>query len=173
MVSASLFVIAALVMLVAWPLAIVLMVIEFNAASLTFGHALLLVAFVASCIVGFYALIRTRLVDRQALRLLAVEFAAVEPAKPGDPYRCQHCLAPLPAAGDVRVLVRCVYCSTDNVLGLHLGREATVAREESRSLANAMDLRKREHRRWRSVTFVALGLLFAAWMSLKYGVKLH
>jgi DNA-directed RNA polymerase subunit RPC12/RpoP len=168
----TLFVVASAFMLLAWPLAIVLMVIEYSARSLTWPHAGLLVGFVTACVLGFYGLIRTRLVDRQALRLLAVEFAAVEPATPGAPYRCQHCVAPLPAAGDARVIVRCVYCGTDNVLGLHLGREASIAREETRSLEAAMARRKREHHRWRGVTIVALGLLVAAWFALEHGVKL-
>jgi DNA-directed RNA polymerase subunit RPC12/RpoP len=169
----AMYIVASAFMLVAWPLAIVLMVMEFRAGTLSWIHVGELVGFVAACILGFYALIRTRLVDRQALRLLAVEFAAVEPVKPGDPYRCQHCLAPLPDAGDARVIVRCLYCSTDNVLGLHLGRQAKVAREENRSLASALARRRVEHRRWRGVTFVALGLLVVSWFALRYGARLH
>lgn len=169
----ALFVTAAAFMMVAWPIAILLMFIEYKAGTLSFEHVLLLVAFVASCILGFYALIRTRLVDRQALRLMAVEFAAIEPAKPGEPYRCQHCLAPLPAAGENQVVVGCVYCKAANVLGLHLGREASIAREESRSLERALANRTRERRRWRGVTIVALGLLVASWFSLRYGVRMH
>ena len=166
----AMFLTAAIFMLVAWPLAILLMTIEFMHGSLTFVHVLYLIAFVASSILGFYALIRVRLVDRQALRLVAVEFAAIEPAKPGEPYRCQRCLAPLPSVAADRVLVNCIYCSAGNVLGIHLGREASIAREESRSLDEAMARRKRERRRWRGVTIVALGLLAGSWWLLRHGM---
>jgi len=169
----AMYVVASAFMLVAWPIAIVLIFLELSAGTLTWSHVGELIGFVAACIVGFYALIRTRLVDRQALRLLAVEFAAIEPAKPGEPYRCQRCLAPLPDAGDNRVIVRCLYCSTDNVLGLHLGRQAKVVREENQSLEAALQRRKTEHRRWRGVTLVALGLLVLSWFALRHGARLH
>ena len=167
----AMFVTAAGFMMIAWPVAILLMSMEYVRDTLTVKHVLFLIGFVAACILGFYGLIRTRLVERQALRLVAVEFAAVEPAKPGEPYRCQHCLAPLPDIGADRVVVTCVYCSAGNVLGIHLGREASIAREESGSLEDALKVRKRERRRWRGVTFVALGLLVASWMSLRYGLR--
>lgn len=167
----AMFVTAAVFMLVAWPVAIVLMCFEYVRHTLTFVHAVYLMAFVAASILGFYALIRVRLVDRQALRLVAVEFAAVEPAKPGEPYRCQHCLAPLPAVAGDRVLVNCVYCSAGNVLGIHLGREASIARQESQSLDEALRRRTRERRRWRGVTIVALGMLVASWWLLRHGLR--
>ena len=169
----ALFVVTAVFMLVAWPVAITLMIFEAAKDTLTFVHVLFLIGFVASSVLGFYGVIRTRLVDRQALRLVAVEFAAVEPAKAGEPYRCQRCLAPLPALGDAKIVARCIYCSADNVLGIHLGREASIAREESQSLERALATRKHERRIWRAFTIVALGLLVASWYSLRYGIGVH
>jgi len=169
----TLFVITAGFMLVAWPVAIVLMGLEYARGTLTFVHVLFLIGFVASSILGFYGVIRTRLVDRRALRLVAIEFAAVEPAKAGEPYRCQRCLAPLPALADAKIVARCVYCSADNVLGIHLGREASIAREESQSLERALALRKHERRVWRAFTIVAVGLLVASWFSLRFGIGAH
>lgn len=169
----TLFVITAVFMMVAWPVAIVLMGLEYARGTLTFVHVLFLIGFVASSILGFYGVIRTRLVDRQALRLVAIEFAAVEPAKAGEPYRCQRCLAPLPALADAKIVARCVYCSADNVLGLHLGREASIAREETQSLDRALAVRTHERRLWRAVTIVALGLLVASWFSLRFGIGVH
>ena len=166
----ALFVVAAAFMLVAWPVAIIAMGLEYARGTLTFPHVMFLIGFVASSVLGFYGLIRTRLVDRQALRLLAMEFAAVEPAKPGEPYRCQRCLAPLPALADDKIVARCVYCGADNVLGIQIGREASIAREESQSLDRALARRRHEHRVWRGFTIVALGLLVLSWFSLRYGI---
>jgi hypothetical protein len=166
----AMYLVAALFMLVAWPLAVFMMVFEAASHTLTPVRGSFLIGFVLACIAGFYALIRTRLVDRQALRLVAVDFAALEPAKPGEPYRCQRCVAPLPDAPPSRSVVRCVYCRTDNVLGLFIGRRASAAREESASLADALAIRRRERRRWRGVSVVALGLLGVAWWALRHGV---
>jgi hypothetical protein len=155
----AMYLVAALFMLVAWPLAVFMMVFEWSARTLTPARGGFLVGFVLACIAGFYALIRTRLVDRHALRLVAVDFAALEPARPGEPYRCQRCVAPLPDAPRERSVVRCIYCATDNVLGLVIGRRASAAPQESASLADALANRTRERRQWRGVSVVALGLL--------------
>ena len=48
--------------------------------------------------------------NRQALRMLAGNFGAVPPAKPGAPSTCRHCNAPLPAT--TALLVHCAYCAT-------------------------------------------------------------
>lgn len=169
----AMFVISAIFMLIAWPIAVYMMAAEYRAHVLSFARVGFLIAFVIACIAGFYALIRGRLIDRQALRLVALDFAALEPAKPGEPYRCQRCIAPLPDVAADRSVVRCVYCRTDNILGLHINRRAAVAREETRSLADALSHRRRERRRWRGVSLVALGLLAAAWFSLRLGIGHH
>jgi hypothetical protein len=167
----AVYVAASVFTLVAWPLAIAAMTAEYARGTLSVLRVAWLVAFVAACIVGLYGAIRGRLVERQALRLVAVEFAALEPVKPGDPYRCQRCVAPLPAPGEARVVVHCVYCAADNVLGLQLGHAARVAREESRSLAEALARRARERRRWRGVGVLALMLIGASAYALVHGLR--
>ncbi|MBX3207230.1 MAG: sel1 repeat family protein [Labilithrix sp.] len=162
------FVGAAAFMLAAWPIALVLLARNYRERALTVPTALFVVLFLVACIVGFAALIRGRLVDRQALRLVTLDFAADAPAAPGDPFTCRSCFAPLPEHGD-HVLVACVYCRAANILALELRREASAVRRQQSSLDEALAHRDRERRRWRGVTGGALLLIALAGFSLRHG----
>jgi TPR repeat protein len=56
------------------------------------------------------------------------------------------------------------------VLGIDLHRDATVAREESQSLAAALDRRAKDRRRWRGVSLAAVVLIALSAFSLRKGV---
>jgi hypothetical protein len=59
---------------------------------------------------------RAYVANRSALRLLVEGFGAVPPIAAGAPSTCRQCGAPLPATQ--KLLVHCVYCSAENVLGI-------------------------------------------------------
>ena len=84
-------------------------------------------------------------VDRKALRVLLTAFAASSPRREGEPERCRRCDAPLPEVGGDDAIVRCVYCSADNVLGLDVGIRSTVVRDEA-DLGAALAFRGRMRR---------------------------
>jgi hypothetical protein len=161
--------IGAVFMLTAWPVALVLAILNFFDNTLTLQGAGFLSLFVVACVVGFFGVLRGRLVDRQALRLVALDFGAIPPSAAGQPYLCRRCLAPL-SPGAEQALVTCVYCQSDNILGIDLRRDAKVAREESQSLAEALKRRTSERRRWRGVSFVGAALLVLSGYSLRSGL---
>lgn len=160
----------ALFMLAAWPAALAAAARSYYRHEQSWAGSGFLLLFVASCILGFFGLVRGRLVDRQALRLVALDFGAVPPASPGKPSLCRRCLAPLPEKDRAQVLISCVYCGSENVLGIDLRRDADAAREESRSLADALARRASERRRWRGVSVAALALIALSAWSLRHGV---
>jgi TPR repeat protein len=103
------------------------------------------------------------------VRLVALDFGAIPPSAAGQPYLCRRCLAPLDPKSE-QALVSCVYCQSDNVLGIDLRRDAKVAREETKSLSSALQRRASERRRWRGVSLVGLVLVVAAAWSLRNGI---
>lgn len=161
--------VAAVFMLAAWPTALVLGTLEFFQNTLTLKGTGFLLLFFGACVLGFFGLLRGRLVDRQALRLVALDFGAIPPHVAGQPSLCRRCLAPL-SAGAAQVLVSCVYCQTDNVLGIDLRRDARVAREETKSLTQALQRRTHERRRWRGVSLAGVALLGLSGYSLRSGL---
>ena len=68
---------------------------------------------------------RRLLANRRALRLLTLGFAAVAPARPGDPLECRRCGGPLRDPGHA-ALTRCVYCEAPNVMAADLRFEASL-----------------------------------------------
>jgi len=79
--------------------------------------------------------------NRQALRVLAESFGAVPPVTPGAPCTCRQCGAPL-AEGAGTLVVRCVYCSAENVLGIDPRPAAARERRERTNLQAAARTRK-------------------------------
>jgi TolB protein len=120
------------------------------------GLLLIIAAFAA--IAGFFFLFRGQFTDRQALRLLTLHFSARAPAREGEPHRCRSCNAPL-VEPPGSVLVACVYCGEENVLGLDARREAATQDSETASLEETLFQRRDEHRRWRWAAVWAMGLL--------------
>jgi hypothetical protein len=74
----------------------------------------------------------------------------------GDGYACRSCGAPLATRSD-RLVVPCVYCGSDNVLGIDLRRDVAPAARQVATLEDALRARSRE----RALAWVAwsLGLL--------------
>lgn len=158
----------AVFMLSAWPTALVLATYNYNKGHFTAASVGWLGLSVVACVFGVFGIIRAALVDRTALRLVALDFGAI-PQGAGKPYLCRRCLAPMDPKSE-QVLVSCVYCGSDNVLGIDLRRDARVARAEAKSLARAMLRRAKERRRWRGVSIADAVLVVVAVYSLKHGV---
>lgn len=166
----SIFAVATLFVLGAWPAAVALATLNYMEHAFTIKGAAYLLLFVVAGVLGCFGLLRGRLVDRQALRLVALDFGAIPPAGPDKSYLCRQCLAPLQARSE-QVLVSCVYCQAENVLGIDLRRDAKVARKEASSLADALRRRASERRRWRGVSLAGIALLALAAYSLRHGVE--
>ena len=106
------------------------------------------------------------LANRRALRLLCEHFGAVPPATSNAPATCRECGAPLPDPAGA-LLVRCVYCSAENVLGIDPRPAALRRRSEKVDLDAA--LRHRRRARLRLLVTVPLCLLVVAGMSRELG----
>lgn len=109
-------------------------------------------------IVGCYYLVRFWLVNRMALRVITLEFGAFPPAKPGAPYTCRSCSAPLPAAR-ADLLARCAFCNSDNVLGIDLRPRAEGARKQRATLEAAFARRAKDRRTYALRAAIALVVL--------------
>ncbi len=157
-----LFVLGGAAMLLAWPASLAIGIWDYTREDLDAARVLSLLVFPLAMIPGLYALLRVQLVDRFALRLLTLDLGAREPKRTGDPYGCHACGGPLVVRQD-EVVVRCVYCDADNVLGLDLRARTGHAREAAKSLDAALAWRTRERRywRWRLGPALALTLLGA------------
>jgi len=160
-----LFVLGGAAMLLAWPASLGLGIWQYAQGELGAGRLLSLLIFPLALIPGLYALLRVQLVDRFALRLLTLDLGAREPVRAGDPYGCHACGGPL-VVGSGEVVVRCVYCDADNVLGLDLRARAGRERAAARTLDEALRWRTVERRRWRvrlvpalALTLIGAGLL--------------
>jgi hypothetical protein len=109
------------------------------------------------------------LASRRALRLLTMGFAALSPARPGDPPACRECFGPLPDPGSDSALARCGYCDAINVMAADLrlqanivGRFVTRARDPYEVLAVCAGQRRRA----RFLAVLGLGLFVGggAWL---------
>lgn len=93
--------------------------------------------------------------NRQALRMLAGNFGAVPPAKPGAPSTCRHCNAPLPAT--TPLLVHCACCATENVLGVDPRPAAMRQKRDRFDLKRGLRRRRlAQIRRWIVIPLSAL-----------------
>jgi hypothetical protein len=68
------------------------------------------------------------------------------------------------------VLVRCIYCDADNILGIDLRRRAATVRKDARSLEKALARRGSERARWRGVTAGSVVLLALSGYALRHGI---
>ena len=125
-------------------------------------YDLVLLAFVVASAFGIaWSVGHAYVANRQALRVLADHFGAVPPVTPGAPSSCRLCGAPLPAS--TRLLVHCVYCSAENVLGVD-PRPAALRREREQ-IDLGRGLRRRRRARLRLAIVVPLSALLALWLS--------
>ena len=135
---------------------------------LVLGAAMIAAAFVIA-----WALASAYVANRSALRILADQFGAVPPAKPGGASSCRSCGAPLPAT--TALLVHCVYCSTENVLGVDPRPAALRRSREKFDLTRALRRRRWARLRvWITLPLcVALGFATARQIKLAWGVPEH
>jgi len=119
---------------------------------------LIFALFFATTYCLFFFITRTTLVNRRALRLITLGFAAIPPADDKSPHLCRGCGAALrPRAGSM--VVKCVYCSTQNILGLDFRPELQSSTEQERTLTDAFAGRRRERIRWTLLSLLCLPML--------------
>ena len=158
---------AAVPMALAWPAVVAVAVVQARAGVMSFTSVAPLVVFPLAIVLGSFTLLRARLVNRIALRLLTLGFAAREPGRPGAPHLCRRCGGAL-VTHPHEVVARCIFCRADNILGLDLRGEATVRVDEAQGLAAALRHRARERAIWFALAPVALALVAAgAWILLR------
>lgn len=162
--------VVALPSLVAWSAAFFAMAVLYARHTLAFLNVALLTLAVVSGVSGLFFLMRARLANRIALRILTVDLAARAPRHDGDPWSCRVCFGPLPAQPD-KIVTSCVYCKADNVLGIDLRDDGRAANDQAASLGKTLALRARELRLWRVRALASFGLLpLAAW-SVAVGLR--
>lgn len=141
---------------------------ELNGRSL--GQALSFSSvFVFGAVTGGFALFRYVLVDRQALRVLTMHFAALGSEKQGTPRICRQCRGPLSATDD-QLVVNCVFCDAPNLMGVDLRTRASVVVEESRSLNQVLEQRAARRRSWRAVAMLGVALVVSGVGTLVWAV---
>lgn len=101
------------------------------------------------------------LANRRALRLVSLNFGAVPPPREGAPSTCRNCGAALPARPG-RVVVGCLACGAENVLGLDLRVPARRAAQQEQSVMAA--LRHRFWARLRLAVTVVVAAASVAWL---------
>ena len=149
---------AAIPSLLAWPVALGFAAGLYALCFLRVTNAFLVAIATFGVIAGLYYLVRGQLSDRQALRLLTIGFAARAPTTAGGAHHCRKCNGPLvPPEGSV--LVHCVYCGAENVLGFDARGEAKQSEKQVESLDDALERRDAERARWRFSGFIALFVL--------------
>jgi Zn finger protein HypA/HybF involved in hydrogenase expression len=146
-------------MLLVWPAAVFAMFRLYRRDGLAFANVALLLLAGVLAIAALFVLMRWTLVNRQALSLVSARFSALPADKPGAPRLCRTCRAPLPDAGGNRMVVKCAYCESDNVLGFDLRVPATVETKQRRSLDDELARRRSERFRWRASALGALATL--------------
>jgi hypothetical protein len=121
------------------------------------GVSLLIAAFCFTY--GLSWLLRAHIAARAAVRVVATRFAAIPPTETGDPSACRNCGGPLPLVSSEQLLVSCLYCQSENVLGTYL--LPAVRREEgqARNLGEELIVRLAERRRYRLIALASLLLL--------------
>ncbi|GAC1394798.1 MAG: hypothetical protein NVSMB47_04470 [Polyangiales bacterium] len=150
--------VAGLVMVAIWPAVIALALAWRHRAGPTHLVALGLVALAIDF--AAWALVRLAIVDRSALQLIGLSFAASAPADGGAPT-CRQCFAPLPVAPDA-VVVRCAYCAAENVLGVDLRLRAARAQKDIGTLSAALEDRSARRQGYFALALVATVLAVGA-----------
>jgi TolB protein len=149
---------AAIPSMLAWPAAMVGAGVLYALCYLRVANAFLLGLAAFGVIAALFYLVRGQLTDRQALRLLTLSFAAHAPTTVGGVHHCRQCNGPL-VEPKGQMLVRCVYCNAENVLGLDARGEAQKGRAQVESLDEALHKRAIERGRWRWSAAAALTVL--------------
>ncbi len=147
--------ISAPVMFAAWPAAMALLTLvdhyDFISPQTMSACFISPLAF----ILGLFFILRGHTARRGALRLLTLHYGAHPPASEGEPRTCRSCGAPLDEEPD-RILIRCAYCGSDNILALDLKRRAAPAAEQERRLERDLRAQRRERIRWAIYSFLSI-----------------
>jgi len=160
-------------MLLVWPAAVFAMFRLYRGDGLAFANVALLLLEGVLAIAALFVLMRWTLVNRQALSLVSARFSALPPDKPGAPRLCRTCRAPLPDAVGDRMVVRCAYCESDNVLGLDVRVPAGQEAKQRRSLDDELARRRSERFRWRVSALAALAMLALLRWGVPYACGPH
>lgn len=121
---------------------------------------------VAAAFVIAWTLTSAYVANRAALRVLADQFGAVPPARRGGASSCRRCGAPLPAS--TALLVHCVYCAAENVIGVDPRPAALRRKREHVDLARAL----RRRRLVRLLLWIALPLCVALGAATAHELRL-
>ncbi len=89
-------------------------------------------------------LVRAQIAGRAAIRIVSSRFAAVPPDVAGDPPSCRECGAQLAHTSAEQLIAICIYCASENVLGVNLLPSATRESHQAKDLAT--ELRERPPR---------------------------
>ena len=150
----------------AWPLTVAAYVHLARVHRLSFELGALLAVLPFLLVLDGFFLSRLRLVDRLALRSLALTFGALPPVKPGDAPCCRQCLGPLPTV--TATIVPCAYCGTANVTRVDLRGRAKRTASSAVSLEHALAGHDRERLWWRLATLVGAGCFVATAALLRH-----
>ena len=163
--------VAALPMFIAWPAAVYVAIRQYLEDSIAFSVTAPLFVFPLATILGCFLLVRVRLANRAALRILALDFGARAPLREGNPRTCRECGAPLrDLPGEV--VERCGYCSAENLLGLDLRRRAARSAAAAKSLRDTLGARSRERWKFGLMAIVAVGVLVLGAELLARGLRI-
>jgi hypothetical protein len=114
----------------------------------------------ALLVLVMFVLGRAALASRRALRLVAAGFGARAPTQPGGAPGCRRCGGPLPPSESV--IVDCVFCDADNVLGIDARAQVAPTQAHQRSLSDVVRARDRERLRWRGTAVAVLPIAVLA-----------
>jgi hypothetical protein len=170
--SNVLFAIVAAPTLVAWAVAFGALAHQYQRGTLAVLNVVLLAAGVSAMVAGLFFLLRARLANRVALRVLTVELGARAPSVPRGAEECRCCGAPLPVRGEVEtLLVLCAYCDAENLLGIDLRGERAAAGAQAATLDRTLETRRRELSRYRLFALAAFALLPLSVWSIEKGFE--
>ncbi len=153
----------------AWPLSVGMYVDLARAHRLTVELGVCLAALPFLLVLDGFFLSRLRLVDRVALRSLALTFAARAPAREGGPPGCRACLGPLPAL--TTTVIDCAYCGAANVTRVDLRGRARKTELSAASLEQALRGHQRERLGWRLATIVGAACFAATGLLLHHVLR--
>ncbi len=125
--AARLLVSASVVMLGSWLVSFGAVFVNLWNGDLDVERSVVLLAFPLAVVLALFCAIRALLANRSALSLVAFHLGAGATAR-GTPA-CRRCAGPLGAPSGASPVVGCVYCGTENVLGLEIVRGRSVEEE--------------------------------------------
>lgn len=151
----------------AWGAAVALVLVTGLDAVSGFEATLLLLGGLALAAVPF-ALVRAALAKRRALHLVTASFGARPPRGVEGAWTCRSCGGALPAASGL--VVGCVFCEAENVLGLDLRDEAASGKKQRASLEAVLVGARAERRRLAGAAAgsLALGVVAAAVFAIQH-----